>query len=442
MKEEKLYRSLEFVRDEYLEDAADAMRRGRMANRFRRPRVWIIAACMVLAVVMVALPIANLASPTVTERYHVPPFTKEMHFTASDIANLFKGDQTDNGGTNQYTTLVVSDASELTINELPDQEYLPIYEYLQTGKDLSKDDFSELLDDILPRLCASLSVPEPEYEIESDQYFDIGKYYETTAKLGNLYHFNASQQKKYEVISIRPTLDSSRKMFLDGEQITARLSQTDEEIIASLEGIKEKLFEIFGVVYTDVKVRRDYSAYNENSVDWLYIYFYNESEHVVRPFVGNRDSNYIALEFDNFANWSDDIVSDDLLEVVDIVYVRQRTDPTKFYTVTGKAKMIPLERAEELLAAGYVFGGHSCKLCMEVQEKIDFSDYDYVSISYVLSSLFSDTPVQVVPFYVFYKYIGETENGNQEYAKTYVPAVEVSGLDEYFENQVSEHTSS
>lgn len=38
--------------------------------------------------------------------------------------------------------------------------------------------------------------------------------------------------------------------------------------------------------------------------------------------------------------------------------------------------------------------------------------------------------------------IAENILHNQEYAKTYVPAVEVVGLDEYFENQASKHTSS
>ena len=60
MKEDKLYRSLEHVRDEYLEDAADAMRRGRMTNRFRKTKVWLIAAaCLAVLIAMISVPIVN-----------------------------------------------------------------------------------------------------------------------------------------------------------------------------------------------------------------------------------------------------------------------------------------------------------------------------------------------------------------------------------------------
>ena len=44
-----------------------------------------------------------------------------------------------------------------------------------------------------------------------------------------------------------------------------------------------------------------------------------------------------------------------------------------------------------------------------------------------------------IPFYAFYKNIGRSENGNLIYAKTYVPAIEVSGYKEYFESQEANH---
>ncbi len=443
MKEDKLYKSLEFVRDEYLDSAADAMESRKYAERFRRSRVLIIAAaCLILTVLLVLLPVYNIINPPVTEPNNVPPYIEEIQFTASEIAEVFKGSQMASEGTNQYGKVFVSDANELKIKQFTKQEYLTIYEYCHAEKELSEDDFAELMDSIVPRLSASLEVSVPDYEItfEKDLYSE-GKYdkYCVNMDIGANYRFNASQLKQYDFISFSPTLHSSRKMYLDGEQITARLSQSDEELVASLESIKEKLFAIFGVNYTDVKVRREYDSGGQNKVDYLCIYYYNQSEHTVRQFLGNKDSNYIAIEFDNSGRYSVDIVSDDLLELAEVTYVKQRTDVNRFYTVAGKAKMITLERAEELLAAGYVFGGHSCPLCMNLQEKVDFTNYDYVSLSYVSSKLFSNTPVPVVPFYVFYKYLGEAGNGKMMYVFTYVPAVEVSRLDEYFENQKSEH---
>jgi hypothetical protein len=99
--------------------------------------------------------------------------------------------------------------------------------------------------------------------------------------------------------------------------------------------------------------------------------------------------------------------------------------------------MISLEAAEELLEKGYVFGGHSCPLCMAEQPEVDFSEYTCVNIEYL-----PDEKGEIfIPFYAFYKYIGETDYGIGTYAKTYVPAVEVSGLENYFNLQTNKHSN-
>lgn len=96
---------------------------------------------------------------------------------------------------------------------------------------------------------------------------------------------------------------------------------------------------------------------------------------------------------------------------------------------------ISLEEAEVLLNSGYVFGGHGCPLCMEMNLPVDFSDYDLVGIEYV-SGYDSDwNPTnEHYPFYAFYKEIYEGI-----FARTYVPAFRVSGLEEYFESQINMH---
>ena len=91
-----------------------------------------------------------------------------------------------------------------------------------------------------------------------------------------------------------------------------------------------------------------------------------------------------------------------------------------------------------MLYNGYVFGGHSCKLCMEAQEEISFEDYDAVGLSYVCGE---GEDALVIPFYTFYQKIGKCKNGNFTYAKTYVSAVKVSGLEEHFDMQTKEHKS-
>lgn len=101
--------------------------------------------------------------------------------------------------------------------------------------------------------------------------------------------------------------------------------------------------------------------------------------------------------------------------------------------------MISLSDAEALLYNGYVFGGHSCNLCMAAQDKISFKGYDYVGFEYVFGRTAGGELTDGVPFYTFYKQIGTAKNGNLIYAKTYVPAIEVSGYEEYFEAQTEKH---
>jgi hypothetical protein len=112
------------------------------------------------------------------------------------------------------------------------------------------------------------------------------------------------------------------------------------------------------------------------------------------------------------------------------------------YSMITATERISLEEAEALLYNGYVFGGHSCPLCMAEQEKVDFEGYDFVSMEYLFRYYYNadrEVPSTGIPFYAFYKKIGTAPNGNLIYAKTYVPAIPVSGYTEYFEKQKENH---
>jgi hypothetical protein len=152
-------------------------------------------------------------------------------------------------------------------------------------------------------------------------------------------------------------------------------------------------------------------------------------------------SEYVELEFHvslgegRYYNWEGE---KNEAFLVTLSYNESLTDWNDYYRVKGKARMITLAEAEELLAKGYVFGGHSCKLCMAEQKKVDFTEYDAVSFEYVHGK-----NGMIVPFYTFYKHLGASTSDKtgtiQEYAKTYVPAVEIEGLEEYFDMQTEKH---
>ena len=151
-------------------------------------------------------------------------------------------------------------------------------------------------------------------------------------------------------------------------------------------------------------------------------------------------SDFIRLMFDNDSGHEDDSVGGDVLSHVTIHYFQYRTDDV--YSVSNQVRMISLEEAEWFLYNGYVFGGHSCPICMSMQSKVDFKDYDFVGFTYMFEYNPLSPSSEGLPFYEFYKKIGTSPNGNSIYALTYVPAVEVNGYKEYFEKQQKLHESS
>lgn len=68
---------------------------------------------------------------------------------------------------------------------------------------------------------------------------------------------------------------------------------------------------------------------------------------------------------------------------------------------------------------------------------------DHVSFTYLFYDGFGGLILPQdslgIPFYAFYKEIGTGENGNIIYARTYVPAIELDGLNTYFIEQQKEH---
>ncbi len=260
-----------------------------------------------------------------------------------------------------------------------------------------------------------------------------------------------SENEKYRFVSYQHTNTTSIAVYptpyngqieLEGEMVQVDQSQSDEEMIASLSGIKEKLFDIFGVTFTDVSISRSYGQYSEYGAEYLEVCFYNKDENALSINTG-LVFDYISIEFDNYANSEYETASKTVLNnVSSIRYQKTRTDLSKVYKVKSMVKRISLAKAEELLYNGYVFSGHACSLCMESQDKIDFKGYAFVKTKYVFGHEgWPSTPTIGVPFYVFYKEIGKAENGNIIYAKTYVPAIEVSGLQAYFEAQKENHKS-
>lgn len=401
-----------------------------------------VAAC--IALILGAIPMAVWISkrgvddsPVLkVELQEVPDYENAL-YSAEEIAGMFESTFDANDyDTHVYRKVYVPNPAYLYCKNIPDFEYLPIYNRKNIKTELDRDEFEDFISGFMPNLSEALEMPEYTVSgIEERQEENCLTVSINTGK--NIIDFRQDGVYQGVCISYLNT-DSEQSVTLEGETIIIDQRKDDDEIIESLSGIKSKLFDIFGVSFSDVKVIRQYDSYNKYGVEFLSVYYYNDTDCLLDKNKFSPISDYIEVRFDNSLNYKDLICSDSLLSRVRVIYSQNRFDIDQRYQVEEEARIISLEEAESLLYNGYVFGGLPCRFCMQEQEKVNFEGYDFVDLDYYFGSFNENGDwgeTKGIPFYVFYKYIGISENGNLIYASTLVPAIEVSGLKEYFEMQ-------
>lgn len=375
----------------------------------KKKTIWIRVGAIAASLALV------LGIAAVLEANYIPAW-EDAQYTAAGIGILLNGGNM-LGGTKAYQTVYTQDIEYLNIGSVPKDKYLDVYKLKVAGKAADKTELEGLAKQIVPKLANSLGQTEPQYSIEEHDR-DNGKRYSVRLELGD-YDFSINQYGGSYSIWLDKDKDD-QQIALDGVpvQIDRRLS--NEEMIDSIEPIKEKLFEIFGVSFSDVKIwRKDWPGV-EDSMGSVYIYFYNEDAHYLNSFVEYPVSDYIEIAFEA------DATSTGILKASMISYDKNRVD---YDNVVTPVKRISLREAEKLLYKGYTFAGHSCPTCVAMNSEVNFKNYDYVGFEYL------QVGSSRMPFYTFYKEIYVAPNGVKTYAKTYVAAIEVSGYEEYFESQ-------
>ena len=417
--------------EKYIEQK-ERLRQKKPKNKVVWLRFGTIAACLVLFFS------ALIVVPMLQEN-NLPdvPTWDTAQYSAEEIANLFYSKNLDSVATNAYTKIYVPNSRYLYIGNLTNNEHLNLYKYTDINNKLSKAELQNFIDTFLPDLAESLGASVPQYSIKEKNtstqnrisvQTDIGTYYMSISQTGTSNSFRLYKSQ------------GDRQIVIQGETIQIDQRHSDEEILESIQSIKNKLFGFFNVSFSDTKIIRSFGAYSDYGAERIYIYFYDESAHSLNSLCDRPISDYICISFDNFANYSGDSVSDDILKVSSINYYKNRINVSDTYSLIANAKKISVSEAETLLYNGYVFGGHSCPLCMKAQDKVIFEGYDFVDIEYVFGyDNKTGKPTVGIPFYAFYKNIGTSENGNTIYAKTYVTAIEVSGYEWYFESQKDNH---
>ena len=346
----------------------------------------------------------------------VPPYTN-ISLTVNDLFNagivLHSA-----GGTTSYQKIYVPSIEYLYITPIPADKYVTIYEYFPIEqKNPTEQELRAIAEKYLPKFSKAIGIPTPKYTIETYSENDINVRVSTGEK--NTYFYISNTMLKFGKSSIYEKTDVPLNIY--GETVVIDQRKTDAEILASLSGIKEKLGKLFGKTFIEPKIIREFSSYTTNGAEWINI-SYKTSD----------DSGSLIIKFDNFANHADDIVSSTNLYNASIMFFPKSSND-KLPSISKQVELLPLQKAEEYLSKGYVLAIGGCPLCQAMQDPVDFTNYDYVGISYMT------TNNKKIPYYCFYKNIGASENGNMTFAYTYVPAIEVAGYEEYFENKHAQH---
>ena len=340
------------------------------------------------------------------------PVWNNTLYSADELAKLFGFDKPANtDSTGNYSEVFVSsrDSFKNNLNPIPDSDYMGIYKFNADAKELNEEELNEFANRIIPKLSRSINEEilkedkSMDYDWERHLYYYRYKNYEV-----QIFH-----KRAYTATHISLSLESRDKNFVfDGEEVIIDREKSDAEILESLESIKGKLFEIFGVSFSEADVIRD--SYG------LRVRYYNRAAPDLFPTKVYPDSDYIEIS-----------------RVV-IVYAQSRSPDSRFYSLVSNERKISLEEAEALLFNGYCFGFHFCPACARDMEAISFEDYDFVEMKYMFCTSGGDPSIGI-PFYVFYKEKSTNGKGGIVYAQTYVPAIEIGGYEEYFRNQEQKH---
>ncbi len=191
----------------------------------------------------------------------------------------------------------------------------------------------------------------------------------------------------------------------------------------ALRGAAEQVLEVFGGIFDRDYQFRSVSRRTDDLGDgsyaeWVYVRAW-ESDKDPAQQLYNMCFDYVYLTFTNSYGENPDV-----LQLVSAWTQIPELEPV------SDTPLLSIDAAEEELEKGYIFLGHVCPVCLSTNTEVDFSDYDGVEIVYRSGMFYTYN----IPYYAFYKQAGE-----EKFAVTYVPAVHVEGMEEYFEAQEAWH---
>lgn len=344
--------------------------------------------------------------------------------TVNDLAIL-------KDSTKQFSFCYAPDIKYLYIDHIPTEATINIYKR-HYQENLNTVDAHSLADKIFPKIASALNAPLPPkpYEIDtnSNRTHISTVYPKDWQYRFELYDYPIGNYIAFSTVT--------RSMQLGDQSLSINNLKTDDEFINALSGVKQKFSDLFEVQFNDIKVVSEYDDDDNTSEPFfITVYFYNKSAHPLNSQkTGKPFSDYICIEYVNASpNKETGESNEGVYYLLDVIYQTNKTE----LICKGQEKLLSVEEAAEYLTKGYVLQYEKyCSLCTAQKNPSTYIGYDYVSMEYIGG--YNDGDL-TLPYYVFYKNTGTTKNGKMIFSKSYVPAIKVTGYEEYFENKHAQH---
>ncbi len=340
-------------------------------------------------------------------------------FTANEVGSLFAvahyaGYTGMSTKTYVYMEDTVKDFNDFILPPMYQSDYIDIN--TRKGIEQSKAELQAFANEIIPK---TKNIVDAKIDIENIKERSDLDQLEIEQKINEKIWVQFTQRDNFHQYSFSFMPQGADEIFsVNGVPFNVCQTYSENEIAASLEGVKQILFDTFGVQLDKVEVDKETSDstgeatvisveyYDTKTKERITLYFFNTAGH----YTGKTHINTVFINY-----WR----------------------PRGTSVIAARAKMISLAEAEEYLKKGYVFSEYMCPECDTDRVALDFSEYDYVGIR----AIYHEERKLEIPFYTFYKHIGTSPlTGEKTYGITYVPATPISGLDEYMANREIGHT--
>lgn len=375
--------------------------------------------------------VTNPSSPTVQGDIddYVP------YLSAYDVAGLFAY-LNDRYETNVYTVEEYPKDYLAKILNVPDGNSVNIYNYLTAGVKPDEESVQSFSQKVFASLENSLETNIPDATFLKIDNHDGSFYYSSLIET-EICAIIASQNNLMERVAVlREANKTDNALICNKTAIRIDPLISDDELLKQFVPTAQIINAAFGTNFNDIAIARSYDEYSPNGIDSIRIFLYNERDEMQDKIRELPLSDYILIEFFDMQSSGDG----NEVDADAISYIHYRVPIGERLHLACEEPVLTLEQAEEMLEKGYVFGGHSCRLCMQTQEKVDFLEYDHVGFEYVMGETDGKGVQLWVPFYTFYKKLDTAQNGIERYAKTYVCAVSLTDIDSYFEMQAENHS--